>query len=572
MQSSTHLRLGTACLVASLAFPAHAIYINEEAFKDAGGNVAAIDATATKAFSARRARSFQAPFDASAVSRDCSPTWIGNEGNFAWFLTAAHCLPYNNATRFAISERFELQQAVVAEGTGWAFLPPDRIGSGRSSTDIALVRLPLASPPAEWTRITRPVLYDGSDEGERQVHFVGHGNWGVGKTEVNTQPPRGLPRRLWGTSDVLGASAGDWELQAPFSPFGHSDFKARPTVGDSGGAWWQQHFGGYWAIVATTSSGSPSWSFGVRMSKRTDWITGLFPGATTLTKRLTVTESAPFVSRNHADDVDAGTVYYVVPAGQTAATGPTAGTWSGAPTHSTITVKAHDRITGNVMPIQLRGHRDTGGCGVVRMEDAAICYSEKQGPLTLRFDPADNPGLPSGSWHAKFDVEAVGWHRTYRERIPITVDVRNLTRARVTRTAPYLSPNFASHATHGTVFYLVPTQARAQGPTKAMWKPDYGQNFSTIRVTALNAVTLEERTVVLRAQRQIGCGYRTWMENAVICYGIKNGPLQVEYNAADNPGLPAGLWRGLAFVRAKGWHDPSVDEFIELEVAIDTLQ
>ena len=144
---------------------------------------------------------------------------------------------------------------------------------------------------------------------------MGHGQWGVGLKAVDAQPEKGLPRRLWGTTYVYAKDAGSWDLNIPVYDF--LGYQALPDVlTDRGIAWWQQHAGGHWAIAALQSSGGRSFAWGVRMSKRVGWIKGVFPGAQTLTDRLTVTESTPFVSRNFDEDIEIPTVYFTVPAGQ----------------------------------------------------------------------------------------------------------------------------------------------------------------------------------------------------------------------------------------------------------------
>ena len=198
MQLRTSLQITLLALAVSVATPASAIFIGKDAFTARGGDLNDIESTVSQAFYWRQARALQSPFDASAVlGTNCNATWLGNEGRYAWFLTNASCVNANQATRTEITERAELQGEVIAEGKGWAFIPPDRINSSRSSTNIALVKLPMQSPEEDWEENTRPVLYDGDSENTRTTHLVGHGQWGVGLKAVDAQPEKGLPRRLW---------------------------------------------------------------------------------------------------------------------------------------------------------------------------------------------------------------------------------------------------------------------------------------------------------------------------------------------------------------------------------------
>ena len=81
---------------------------------------------------------------------------------------------------------------------------------------------------------------------------------------------------------------------------------------------------------------------------------------------------------------------------------------------SQIVVTAEDAESGSLATIKLRGQRSSGCNAPKRMEDGVICYSKRQGPLTVSFHAADNPGLAPGRYRATFDVEAVGWHTSFR--------------------------------------------------------------------------------------------------------------------------------------------------------------
>jgi len=147
-------------------------------------------------------------------------------------------------------------------------------------------------------------------------------------------------------------------------------------------------------------------------------------GAAVASALPTVTEAQPFKSRNFAQDVAHGTVYYLIPAGQPGVTGPTQRIWSGHSGFTGIAVTAKDAYTGAEAVIHLRGTRSNGCNGPKRMEDGVICYDKKEGPLTVSYHTADNPGLAPGRYRATFDVEAVGWHTSYRNRFPMAIDIQ----------------------------------------------------------------------------------------------------------------------------------------------------
>jgi hypothetical protein len=203
------------------------------------------------------------------------------------------------------------------------------------------------------------------------------------------------------------------------------------------------------------------------------------------------------------------------------------------------------------------------------MENAVSCNYSRSGALTVQYVAADNPGLPSGEWRGRFELEAVGWHASYRQRFPVDVVLMQGARAKVTRTSAYQSFNYARFARHGTVAYLVPPQSGASGPTGATWSG--AANHSTITVQARDAITQNVVPIRLRAQRHNGC-YWNAMNDAVSCRGFpRHGPLHVSFHAQDNSGLPRGIYRGVVHLQANGWHDAALRDAIALDVEVDTF-
>ena len=78
-----------------------------------------------------------------------------------------------------------------------------------------------------------------------------------------------------------------------------------------------------------------------------------------MSDRLSVGASAPFVSRDHSEDVSSGTVVYLVPA-QTGATGPAEPATASASGYSVIQAVVEDELTRHRAEIRLRGQRETG--------------------------------------------------------------------------------------------------------------------------------------------------------------------------------------------------------------------
>jgi hypothetical protein len=569
-------RLRMALLVLGFAHIASsgAIVVNEQAFKDQGGDPGNITGTIAKANQSLVERSYADPFLVVGHIDNCTATWLGEAGGYSYILTAAHCTESDQKGGVVrVNRRFVAWNGqVIAGGQGWRYLHPYRLSipahMGGASTDVSIMKLPRKATPvdAQGKPVRAPILYDGRSEVNKTVHFAGYGTWGVGTAVGPWGPARG-PRRMWASSVITGIWEGEHGIGAAYRPQGKSVYWGGLASGDSGSAWWQQH-NGYWNIIATTNGTANRSSTGARLSQYVGWIKGLFPLAVSQTDRMTVTERTAFVSRNHAEDVSKGTVYYRIPAGQPNATGSIHPFWSSKGGHSVIRVQLKDSISGAHAWVNLRGQRDNG-CWQSYMEEAALCYDYKQGPLTVSFHAQDNPGLPSGVYRGDFDVEAAGWHeRDYRQGFTLHADIHHLVRARVTATTPFKSDNLAAIARKGTVSYVVPVQPDASGPLQPSWGSSRGA-LSRIRATVQDAVTLASHTVVLRAARDNGC-YWVNMEDAQICYGERKGPLLVWFEAQDNPSLPPGLHRGKLIVQARGWHDAAVREPIEIELELDT--
>lgn len=551
-----------------------AIVVNEQAFKNYGGDPANIAGTIARANQPLVDRSYAAPFFVVGNIGNCTATWLGEADGYSYILTAAHCTESDQRGGAVPVKRTFVawNGTVIAGGDGWRYLHPYRLSipatMGGASTDIAVLKLPRKATPVDdqGKPVSSPILYDGRSELNNTVRFAGYGTWGVGDTLGPWAPLKG-PRRASASSVITGIWEGDHGIGAAYEPRGNTAYWSRVSSGDSGSAWWQQHLG-YWQIIATTNGGHTTLSTGARVSRYVPWLKGLFPGAVSQTDRFTVTDSKPFVSRNHAEDVGRGTVYYLVPTGQADVSGPTRPFWNSNGGYSVIRVKLTDRATGVQRFVNLRGQRDNG-CWKSYMEEGQICHDYRQGPLTVSFHAQDNATLPSGTYTGAFDVEAVGWHESrYRQRFTLRADIHHLTRARVTTTVPFKSVNFASLAKKGTVSYVVPTQAGVAGPLRATWGGS-SQAYSQIRATVQEAISLKTYNVVLRGARDNGC-YWVRMEDAQSCYGDRKGSLLVWFENKDNPSLPAGVHRGKVFVQAQGWHDPSLREAVEIDLELDT--
>jgi hypothetical protein len=99
------------------------------------------------------------------------------------------------------------------------------------------------------------------------------------------------------------------------------------------------------------------------------------------------------------------TVAFVVPP-QPGASGPEHMISSGVVQPSKLTVSARDRATGATQALTLRGFKPTA-CGNNQMNSAALCEDGKhESVLALTIFPADNAGVPPGTYTGHFLIEA----------------------------------------------------------------------------------------------------------------------------------------------------------------------
>lgn len=576
MFCATSKRATLSLALSSLALlmaanPAYALIVNENAFKAAGGDPANIAGTLAAANEPLHRNSYLPQYLSVGRIYTCTATWIGEDDRYAYVLTAAHCLPNQGTLAAKIDRNFYgWDGSVIAGGVGWSFIHPYRLnkppGFGGASTDIGLMRLPRRSPLVDVAgmAVAPPALYDGKDEVGKPVSLVGYGLWGVAGTSNAAWTPALDQRRLWGETMIDELFEMDHGIQAGYDLIDGPRW-ARSASGDSGSAWWQQH-DGQWTVIATTNGNGGNRSHGARVSRYIGWVKELFPGVSLASDRFQVTATRPLVSHNYALDAVSGTVYYVVPR-QDNASGPTEGIWSGNADSSLVEVAAQHSVTGKTSTVFLRGQRDNG-CSRLRMHDAVICSGKRQGPLTLSYHPEDNEGIPGGRYTAAFEVEARGWHVPFSKRLPVTLDLTIGTAGTVTQTQAYTSPNFAEHASKGTVYYTVPGPQAAQGPIEGVWSG--GAGHSQVVVQAQDVIAQQPVKVFLRGQRFNGCR-QLRMEDAVICQNQQQGPLTLTFAREDNPHLGPSLYTGNVQVQARGWHDEAVDEWLDIDVRIDLL-
>ncbi len=278
----------------------YGIVVNDFEFAASGGSVANVAGTLDAGYSTAREASFVPQLQACGTFGHCTGTWIGNDGNSSYFLTAAHCFQSSN-TENAITATFtDYAGNVVASGSGTFHVPPERInrppGLGGASTDIGIVELPGTTTilRPDGKPIFQPMIYDGNEEFGKEVTLSGYGSWGIGSQGSNggLMPSSG-PRRAAVTNVIDRLFESDHGIGYTFDAPGTGNATSREggiASGDSGSAWWQEHAGA-WSIIATTNGGSGTGyggrGGGARVSQWLDWVETVFPEALLFSEQLT---------------------------------------------------------------------------------------------------------------------------------------------------------------------------------------------------------------------------------------------------------------------------------------------
>jgi hypothetical protein len=375
-----------AAVAATLfAAPVHAIKINDQAVTANGGSMANIQGTAPNVFDTLRTASNASQFDAVGRIGDCTGTWLGAEGEYAWVLTAARCVRNTNLVGAADHLTFTNKNGVaLAGGAGsTSYIHPKRINRPISvrdaGTDIALVRLKRL-PASDIHAPSQPMLYNGKAEWDLPVSFVAYGSAFVNNESVNAVWPTTGARRAWGESKIDGVAENGHALFANLFP-GSATHWAGLTSSDAGGAWWQEH-NGVWQLVATTTGGTPIRSEGARISTYASWINELFPRARLSSEgNIPAAESAPEVTEAQAfiapPQFGSRTAYVISPE-QPGVDGPSS-TFSGSSAgFTTLKVPVTNAATGEVNTISLRAHRamfSPCGSNGLRMNNSLQCTS-----------------------------------------------------------------------------------------------------------------------------------------------------------------------------------------------------
>ncbi|MGL4906140.1 MAG: trypsin-like serine protease [Plesiomonas sp.] len=279
-------------MLSFIGLTANAVVINEEIFRDNGGDPNNVARDIKYHNEPLQNKSYDLPYLVVGSIPGCTATWLGNDrAGWTYVLTAAHCVPYQTEETIINTYFKSWDGKTIASGSGVAYVPSVRInipqGMGGASTDIALLKLPTIDIPIDDNGhpLQRPVLYDGTQEYGRTVSFVGYGTWGVGLDQSDSYKPTQGDRRLKGNSTINSIFELDHGIGSTYAPKGTTRDWARVAGGDGGSSWWQHH-NGVETIIATTNGGHSMLSTGARVSKYTSWIKSIYPDARLLNNVL----------------------------------------------------------------------------------------------------------------------------------------------------------------------------------------------------------------------------------------------------------------------------------------------
>jgi hypothetical protein len=294
------LLLTAICAVALIATPpARAVIILDTTWAEHGGS----DDEPSAGFDAAIALAREPQFDAlvalsssdDEIWGDCSGTWIGNDDDHGYVLTAAHCFGAQTPAReFIVRSRGGTRHAVVD-----AIIHPDWVDT-ETTTGYDVAILVLDAPVTDAG--PAPLLYAGSDERGRMLTYMGYGSRGIASIGQHDDYHDGsdTPAAAQGLVDAV-KGAGDDDDTGNYlgvflpaedgsieNPYGGAVLPPSPHAGllgsgDSGGPAWLE-IDDTWYLAGVNSNGSGDAESGetswfVRVSGKRAWIEAHVPVA-----------------------------------------------------------------------------------------------------------------------------------------------------------------------------------------------------------------------------------------------------------------------------------------------------
>ncbi|WP_281546099.1 trypsin-like peptidase domain-containing protein [Grimontia sp. SpTr1] len=551
--TSTSKALFFSLGAATLSSQAFAVGISDAKFIELGGSLSNDQATVRKVYDHLNQISREQRFDAVgriiAGGALCTATWLGNEGDKAVILTAAHCVQGDNKDQESVytgqNVSFRTGDGrLIASGTATTHF----IGYTGCHSDIAIVKAPLLTSPinAQGGAVPQPVIADAPDFNQyvgKPMTLTGYGIQGtpsLGKVSSGRAYGLGhISRDVGGCLRNPANTEEAWAFGAP---------------GDSGSATWQWREGQFVGVGVTSwwAGWNGRQSGHGRVAPYQAWMKKTYPEINTVTRTRTLTEDEN-VTLNDVEARVNGTVYYL--AGNNVS-GPTSGKWVYPRGFSALSVAMVNQTTGQTHHIKLRAQRQTW-CGWGEINNGVYCSPDAtKGGLKVWFDANDNTAAPAGLYQGDFSLTAKGWHdHSYSADIALKANILvgsdSALEGTVTASSAATTIRYDS-TVNGSVYYLPEgnVQSNASG---RVWSGQFN-TWSSLQVPVVNKTTKESATIVLRASRYVGCGWSV-MNNGVYCSnGANYGQLRVSYHPEDNSALPAGDYETLFNIRARGWH------------------
>ncbi|WP_345828331.1 carbohydrate-binding protein [Erwinia sp. HDF1-3R] len=405
----------TGVLLYVISLNAHSIAISDEMFEKNHGKTTDVKGTIKQAYAPLVKKSNMLPFQAvgrTTAGGYCTATWLGEEGDKTYILTAAHCISNNNVLSAPWNGTFYDRNGQAIASGGVSYIHPYRInrpeGFGGASTDVSVIVANKIKPMLDdrGQKIQGPWLYDGEDEINKVVDFVGYGTWGTQNELYNDN--YFSERRAWGQSYINGIWEEEHGIGASFQPQNNPMAWAGVRAGDSGSSWWQQQKG-FWTIIATTNGQGGNKSTGARVSKYISWIKSIYPDVATLQDKITLTAENVVILPDFSRELDFGSVAYVVP-NQQDAQGPNGLINTDEKGFAQITVQLKRQDEQQSYNVVFRAWRNSG-CGETAMNNAYICENGSSA-LNVRYYAEDNADLPPGKYSGSFNIEAQGWEES----------------------------------------------------------------------------------------------------------------------------------------------------------------
>ncbi|MCB4746363.1 MAG: ricin-type beta-trefoil lectin domain protein [Sulfurovum sp.] len=165
----------------------------------------------------------------------------------------------------------------------------------------------------------------------------------------------------------------------------------------------------------------------------------------------------------------------------------------------------------------------------------------------------------------KKDIILYGCHGSASQQFDMHEISQKIDEYNMTNEVPLVSIDYATQANRGTVYFIVPEQSKARGPTHKVW---YQNGVSEIDILVLDN-NRTYHTAKLFAQRSTrDCG-TCRMNGAASCQTGNFSYLKVRFDRLANAHLPSGIYEGSFYILAKGWHDTSYTQTIQVSIELN---